>query len=175
MFLLCFVLGFIGGRVAAASQENVMISRDTDGNEMVESYQLTNNQVRVWEGQQMIWESPAEWRIEQFLLADADNDGREELLMLLWKYGSYGDVEPFWLEQEDQTYSCHLFMYRLQSGRMRAVWCSSALDPPLQSIGVNTGPDHTLSLVAREKSGWPLYNPRSSWQWQDWGFTRIDS
>ncbi len=38
----------------------------------------------------MIWESPAEWRIEQFLLADADNDGREELLMLLWKTAAMG-------------------------------------------------------------------------------------
>ncbi len=50
LVLAMFCFGFIGGRVAAASQENVMISRDTDGNEMVESYQLTNNQVRVWEG-----------------------------------------------------------------------------------------------------------------------------
>lgn len=173
VFWLCLALGFFGGRVAAAGPENVMISRDTDGNGIEESYQLADKQVTVREGQQMIWESPEEWNTEQILLADADNDGREELLMILWKYGSYGDVKPFWREQGDRAYSCHLFLYRLQSGRMKAVWCSSALEPPIESISVNTDPDRRLSLVAREQSRLPFFNPRSTWQWQDWGFTRI--
>lgn len=177
MFLICFALGFIGGQMAAAGSVNVIISRDTDGNGRVENYQLTNNQVKVWEDQQMIWESPPEWKIEQILLADANNDGFEELLMVLWKYGSYGDVKPFWQEQEDQIYSCHLFLYRLQSGQMRAVWCSSAIDPPITEISVITDSTQQVSLEILEiieGSRFPYSATRTTWQWQDWGFTRID-
>ncbi len=163
--------------MAAAGSVNVIISRDTDGNGRVENYQLTNNQVKVWEDQQMIWESPPEWKIEQILLADANNDGFEELLMVLWKYGSYGDVKPFWQEQEDQIYSCHLFLYRLQSGQMRAVWCSSAIDPPITEISVITDSTQQVSLEILEiieGSRFPYSATRTTWQWQDWGFTRID-
>ncbi len=93
--------------------------------------------------------------------------------MVLWKYGSFGETQPFWHEPEDKSYSCHLFMYRLQAGQMRAVWCSSALDVPLQSISVAVSSDNKLSLVIREQSKLPfLYSP-SIWQWQHWGFTRV--
>lgn len=173
VLLLCFALGFTRGQVPVAGSENVIISGDTDGSGMAASYQLINNQVRVWEDQQMIWESPAEWKIEQILLADADNDGIEELLMVLWKYGSFGDVSPFWHEREDKSYCCHLFMYRLQAGRMRAVWCSSAVGSPIESIRETTGPDQKWSLLVREKAKLPFLYTQSVWQWQDWGFARV--
>lgn len=173
VLLLCFALGFTRGQVPVAGSENVIISEDTDGSGMAASYQLINNQVRVWKDQQIIWESPAEWKIEQILLADADNDGIEELLMVLWKYGSFGDVSPFWHEREDKSYCCHLFMYRLQAGRMRAVWCSSAVGSPIESIRETTGPDQKWSLLVREKAKLPFLYTQSVWQWQDWGFARV--
>jgi len=174
LFLLCFAVGFIGGQISAAAPENVLISKDTDSNGVLESYQLANKQVTVWEGQQIIWGTPAEWEIEQILLADADNDGSEELLMVLWKYGSFGDVKPFWEEQEDRAYSCHLFMYRLQAGRMRAVWCSSAIDPPITEISAITDSAQKVSLEIKERSQFPYPATCTTWQWQDWGFARID-
>lgn len=158
----------------AAGPENVMISRDTDGNGMAESYQLENHQVTIWEDQQMIWESPAGWKIEQMLLADGDNDGTEELLMVLWKYGSFGEMQPFWHEEEDQAYSCHLFMYRLQAGRMKAVWCSSALEPAIKEMRVISENSQPLYLEVRESSKFPYPAPHTTWQWQDWGFARMD-
>ena len=173
VFLLCFALGFIRGQLPAAGSENLIISGDTDSSGMAASYELINDQVRVWENQQMIWESPAEWKVTQLLLADADNDGVEELLMVLWKYGSFGDVRPFWHEREDKSYSCHLFMYRLQAGRMKAVWCSSAVRFPIESIQEATGPDQKLSLLVREKAKLPFLYAQSVWQWQDWGFARV--
>lgn len=173
IFLLCFAVGFYGGQISAAGQQDVLIAKDTDNNGVPESYQLVNKRLTVWEGRQIIWETPAEWEIKQILLADADNDGVEELLMVLWKYGSFGDVRPFW-QAEDRAYSCHLFMYRLQAGRMRAVWCSSAIDPPIAEISVITDQDRQVSLEIKERSPFPYPATRSTWQWQDWGFARIE-
>jgi hypothetical protein len=174
IFLLCFAVGFIGGQISAAEPENVLISRDTDLNGILESYHLVNKQLTVWEGRQMIWQTPAEWEIERILLADADNDGVDELLMVLWKHGSFGDVRPFW-QSADRAYSCHLFMYRLQAGRMRAVWCSSAIDPPIADISAITDNAQQVSLEIKERSTFPYPATRSTWQWQDWGFARVDA
>ena len=64
IFLQCFAVGFIRGQISAAEPENVLISRDTDLNGILESYHLVNKQLTVWEGRQMIWQTPAEWEIE---------------------------------------------------------------------------------------------------------------
>ena len=157
IFLLCFAVGFIGGQISAAEPENVLISRDTDLNGILESYHLVNKQLTVWEGRQMIWQTPAEWEIERILLADADNDGVDELLMVLWKHGSFGDVRPFW-QSADRAYSCHLFMYRLQAGRMKRYGVLRPLTLPLLTSRHNRQCPAGIS-GNKERSTFPILPP----------------
>lgn len=166
--------------VMVKSPGEYVLSADTDKNGVGETYLLENGRVKVQEGDRLLWQSSPDWHVEQILVADADNDGSEELLMVLWKHGSYGKVRPFWHKGDDNAYSCHLFMYRLCAGRMKAIWCSSALDKPILKVNALTGTKYTILEIQEGFVGnslpYPLnkaFKPQpTTWQWQGWGFTR---
>ena len=155
------------------------IYQDTDNNGFQEKYCLADNQLQVYENDRLIWQSSKEWNIKQICLADADNDQQTELLMLLWKHGSFGPSKPFWLKGPDNEYSCHLFMYRLVSGRLKEVWCSSALVHPiiemkvedvdrdgLNKLIVIEGPPAGFAYQLRQ-----LFHRREiTLIWDNWGF-----
>ncbi|MGI6453201.1 MAG: hypothetical protein ACOX0E_07055 [Syntrophomonadaceae bacterium] len=149
----------------------VSLTEDTDNNGIKESYTLNRGQLTVVEGSRQLWQSPGSWEIRQILLADADNQGQKELIMVVWKEGSFGSAKPFWLKAEDNTYSCHLFMYRLISGKLHPVWCSSALDAPIEELeAADLDKDGIIELKVHEK-----HNTITYWQWQEWGFARCSS
>lgn len=144
---------------------------------------MKKQQLQVWEGSQLIWHTPEEWQIKQIKLADADNDGKQELLLLIWKKGSFGASKPFWLEGSDDEFSCHLFVYNLIAGRMKAEWCSSALEHPiikldvadsnadgLNELQVTEGPSDGFAYVLRQYFSFQ----HTRWVWNGWGFERAD-
>ena len=160
-----------------------VISGDIDGNDLREKYMLGKNQLQVFEDSHLIWHTPKEWQVKQIKLADADNNGQKELLLVVWKEGSFGKSKPFWITGADDEYSCHLFLYRLAAGKMRAVWCSSALEHPiirldvkdsnadgLNELQVTEGPRYGFAYALRQY----LSQQDTLWGWNDWGFERID-
>jgi hypothetical protein len=165
----------------AAASFPFAFTADTDGNGQEETYRLDHHRVYVYQDDELLWESPAEWKVTHLLLADADHDGQEEILMVLWKRGSFGSSRPMWLEGPDNDYGNHLFMYRLTSGRMKSVWCSSAIAYPILDLQViDQDEDGKLELLVTE--GPPtgvlyslrkqFYHNQTLWEWQDWGFMR---
>lgn len=148
------------------SAEVIYLTEDTDGNGLEETYTLEDEQLRVNEEKRQLWQSPESWDIKQILLADADNEGQKELLMVVWKEGSFGSSRPMWLEEKDDEYTCHLFVYRLIAGKIQPVWCSSALDRPIKELkAADTDNDGLLELHVREN-----FTTTTTWQWQNWGF-----
>lgn len=154
---------------------------DTDGNGQQENYQLADHRVLICQNGDLIWESPAEWKVTHLVLADADYDGQKEILMVLWKRGSFGSSRPLWLEGPDNDFSNHLFMYRLTSGRIKPVWCSSAIAYPILDLQIiDQDEDGKPELLVTE--GPPsgnlyllrklFYRNQTLWEWQDWGFVR---
>ncbi len=108
-----------------------------------------------------IWGSEWDWSVQDFCLADIDSDGAEELLLLVWKRGSYGDHRPFWVKRNDCDCAQHIFIYRQEPERdtyVRAIWMSSAL-PPILEMETDgeriyiTDPDGSVS----------------SWRWEGFG------
>ena len=83
ILLLSGSLLLLGWSKLAKIPASYSISADTDENGMAEIYLLKNNRVLVREGEQLLWQSPADWKVEQMLLADVDNDGQQELLLIL--------------------------------------------------------------------------------------------
>ncbi len=147
---------------------------DLNDNGIEERYFLHNHQITVSENQRTLWQSPPAWEVEQIVVGDATNDGREELLFLLRKEGSYGSSRPFWRTGADRIWSSHLFVYSLQGEKLRPVWCSSALDRPLYDLQIAADPaDGQNYLTAREKQwGFKLGpRPRLRLKWDGWGFT----
>ena len=175
---LLLLTGVIYWKATTSSTVSFVI--DTDGNGRKETYRLEDHRVYVYQDADLIWESPSEWKVTHLVLADVDHEGQEEILMVLWKRGSFGSSRPLWMEGPDNDYGNHLFMYRLASGRMKPVWCSSAIPYPIMDLQVEQDEDGKLELLITE--GPPtgslyslrklFYRHQTLWQWQDWGFIR---
>lgn len=181
LLILAVILGmaaWLTGRQTASQ----LFSIDTDNNGLKERYALQEQAVQVFERSRQIWKTPDEWQVQQILVADIDNNQQKELLLVLWKKGSFGDVKPFWLKGPDNKISCHLFVYRMRSGRMKAIWCSSALQYPIIKLAVkdsNADGLNELQVIEGPEYG-PAYRlqqifrrQHTEWVWNGWGFERV--
>lgn len=177
--LLVVILGLAVSYKWGASSQSIY--GDIDGNGSREMYVLKNQQLKVFENNRQLWQTPREWQVKQVRLADADNDKQTELLLVIWKKGSFGKSKPFWFTGPDDKYTCHLFLYRLRSGRMKELWCSSALQYPiinlevkdsdadgLNELNVREGPETGFAYPLRQL----FFHQDTKWIWKDWGFAR---
>jgi len=147
---------------------------DLDGDGIKENYKLKDGRIEVWKENNLIWHSPEEWWIDDFFLGDADNDGIEELGLLVWKTGSFGSKKPFWFEGEDTSFRNHLFLYKLINNEIKPIWQSSNLDQPnFHAILVDYNDDGKNELLVIEGS-YGDFNLRkiTLWEWNGWGFSK---
>lgn len=159
---------------------------DLDGDGRTEEYFLAGAVLTVKEGTQELWESPPDYRVDSFVLGDVDNDGRDNLVVSLWKEGSFGEIRPFWHTGEDAGYKNHLFVYELQGETYKPVWCSSDLDRPILSFSIRDINGDGLNELVAEEGQYrnvaderyapdPYGNVRTAvWQWEEWGFSLLD-
>ena len=96
------------------------------------TYNLDAGALRVWdEAGGDVWQSPEEWYVEDFRLGDVDGDGHADLLFTLWKSYSFGPTHPERMVNDDPAVRCHLFLYTMRAGRMKALWGTSNLPRPI--------------------------------------------
>lgn len=184
--LLLAAFGFLGPFPAKGGAGfPLRKAADLDGDGITEEYSLAGHCFTVREGEKELWQSPPDWRVDNFVLEDADNDGELDIVITLWKKGSYGSLKPFWLKGEDDAYKNHLFVYRLKNKAMKQVWCSSALDQPIISLRIRDWDGDGLNeLVVREGQYRRIdgenygldTNARvrtSVWRWDEWGFSLL--
>ncbi len=194
--VLCRITGRVGMTLAflliavfmfsspVESASSVLASGDLDGDGKTEEYSLSDNILSVKEEELSLWESPQEWHVDGFSLGDADNDGKANLVVSLWKKGSFGKIKPFWHEGEDVSYKNHLFVYKLEGEAFRPVWCSSDLYRPILSFDIKDDDGDGLNeLVVREGQYKKVTGERYTtdpdaearttvWQWEEWGFIK---
>lgn len=146
---------------------------DEDGRQEV--YRLQNGQLIVEEAAQPLWQSPAEWWVDAFTLADADNDGRTDLNLSVWKAGSFGPHKPFWITENDPSIKNHLFIFDLVDDTVKPIWQSSNLDRPIREFAfTDLDTDGKTELVVTEGSYTdPADRRLTLWQWNGWGFSRL--
>lgn len=177
--ILCITALLPGDGVSASRT----LTGDLNGNEAPEQYLLAGHRLTVRERETVLWQSPTAWRVDSFSLSDADNDGTVNLVLSLWKEGSFGQVKPFWEDGEDRSFKNHLFVYRLSGSTLRPVWCSSNLDRPIVSFAIrDVDADGRNELVVEEGSYRRVTGQRYAvdetkparstvWRWDGWGFT----
>lgn len=112
-----------------------------------------------------VWQTEKGWRVQDFLVGDLDHDGGSELLLLLWKRGSYGSARPFWVQHDDFSYSQHIFIYEEKEGTWKPQWMSSALKPRVRAWAFLA--DGSLSIETAQGEA-------TVWGWRSWGLERRD-
>lgn len=131
---------------------------------------LAQKKVQVLYEDSVLWSSPDGVKVQQALSCDIDNDSQDELLLLCWKKGRFGNHKPFWVEKDENAWSQHLFVYEYSPDEIRPKWMSSYIGQDVAAISWNgkTAPLSRLLLTDPE-------GRVSSWFWDSWGFTKEDT
>lgn len=148
---------------------------DLDGDGEKEKFILKDGCIEVWKDSKLIWSSPEEWWVDDFFLGDADNDGIDELCLLVWKTGSFGSKKPFWFKEEDTSFKNHLFLFKLSNGEIKPTWQSSNLDRPnFHATLVDYDDDGKNELLVTEGSYTDFKLRKTTlWEWNGWGFSSL--
>lgn len=93
----------------------------------------------------LIWTSPKKVKIQDALCCDIDNDGADELVLLCWKIGRYGKYRPFWVKEDEETWSQHLFVYEFTGDTIRAKWMSSYMGIDVTDIDAGLTADRPMT------------------------------
>lgn len=151
---------------------------DIDGDGIKESYKLSDGELAIVENDKTIWRSEKNWRVDDLVLADANNDGEMELNISVWKPGNFGSSKPFWVEKNDESVKNHFFVYRMTDDKFQPLWHSSNLEFPntrFSFFDIDDDKKNELivseSKYKREKEC--AKNYLAVWRWNEWGFTNI--
>lgn len=109
-----------------------------------------------------VWKSKWEWSVQDALVFDVDCDGSDELILLVWKRGSYGDHMPFWETGNDVNLKQHIFIYTYDEeyDRVKPIWMSSEIAYDIKSFEEGA----KNSLIVNKLSG-----ESDAWIWDEWG------
>jgi hypothetical protein len=127
----------------------------------------------------LVWQSDPSWQVKDFFISDLNQDRQEELNLIVFSQKRYGDHRPFWVKK-DQEFSNHFFIFRLSSKEVVPIWQSSRIEKPIcQAEGKDLDRDGHQELVVKEgeytqKSYSCQKTTQTSWQWNGWGFTKLD-
>ncbi len=105
--------------------------------------------------------------IQDTLYTDIDKDGRDDKIVLLWKRGRFGKHRPFWVKEDEEELSQHIFIYDvLENGELRQKWFASDIGREVKRMKI-IGPDKATLLLEDTKGNNTL------WRWESFGLKII--
>lgn len=140
--------------------------RDTSGQYEIA---LKHKKVQVRYANNVIWSTNNDIKVQKVLSSDIDRDGQDELVLLCWRKGHYGDVKPIWVEEDETDWVQHIFLYELTPKDVPAKWMSSYIGKDVFDITAEA--DETLGSLLKLTD---IAGEDSVWRWESWGFTRVD-
>ena len=162
------------------SQDNSVISKqeeaDLDNDSIKETYILQNGRLTILENSKVLWQSSSKWWIDNFILADSNNDGVMDINISLWKAGNFGPSKPFWVKKNDMSVKNHFFVLDFVNGSVKQVWDSSNLSEPnyeFQIADVDNDGKNDLVVIEGDYLQKPKCNGKyiAVWKWNGWGFS----
>ncbi len=149
---------------------------DLDNDSFFENYDLKNGRLTIKENDKIIWQSPRNWWIDDFILADSNNDGVVDINLSLWKSGSFGTSKPFWVKENDLSVKNHFFVLDFSRGTIKQFWGSSNLVKPncaFKIADVDSDKKNDLVVIEGDYSQKPKCqgNYLAIWKWNGWGFS----
>lgn len=125
---------------------------------------LKHRHLSVQKDGAIAWESPEGILVQDFLWCDINHDDKNELILLCWRIGRYGNARPFWVEKDEKTWSQHIYIYEWRDNEIHALWMASDIGMDVTSFDFNT----TDRLLITETSG-----RITAWDWLNWGLSLI--
>jgi heat shock protein HslJ len=146
-------------------------SIDLTGDGLPEDVQKVGEQVIIHQSGEVVWRSPATWRVADLALGDPNEDGRGELLLALWKPGLDG-LEPADPGKE-RTLRSRPFIVGYRGGEYRTLWGGSAVADPIHEVELgDIDGDGAQELIVLEGDD-HRQRTVSVWRWHGWGFSLI--
>ncbi|MFC1599560.1 hypothetical protein ACFL3T_00855 [Patescibacteria group bacterium] len=175
--IICFVLG--GGLIVllfflTTYKQIAYISFDEGGYNIEVKWEIPKYKIKDKEIPQYI-PLDEHFKVDEILHGDFTNNGNEDLAIYLWKRGNYGYDLPFWIQENDNSYKQHLFVYeQIDRLNYRSVWNSSNL-PYINKKTILTDLDNDglNEIVVIEQPYDSALRNIAVWQWDDWGFKNI--
>lgn len=134
-----------------------------EGEAAPDRFELRGRRALARASDTVLWRSDAALRVQDILWCDVDRDGAEELLLLCWRRGRYGESRPFWVEHDEKSWSQHIYIYDWTAHGPRPRWMAS-------DIGLDAAQwrfDGTRLLIT-DRTG-----AVSAWQWVSWGLRQV--
>lgn len=144
--------------------ENAQISCRPEAGEP-EQIVLERWTVTVFDQGEAVWQSDRAVRVQDVCWGDIDHDGAKELMLLCWRRGRYGTSRPFWVTEDETTWSQHIYLYDWTGETIRPIWMAS--DIGMEAAGWAFDEEKRLTIT--ERSG-----NRSTWDWVSWGLVRVN-
>jgi len=125
---------------------------------------LRNRRVSVLQDGETVWQSDAGVNVQSVLWEDIDHDDAPELMLLCWKRGRYGDSRPFWVTEDEKTWSQHIYLYDWTDGEIRPIWMASDLGREVETWTFH----HRNRLLLTDRHG-----ETTAWDWVTWGLSEV--
>ena len=160
------------GKGVVSKQEQADLDKDL----IPENYVLENGRLVITENSKIIWQSPSNWWIDNFVLADSNNDEIVDINLSLWKAGNFGTSKPFWVKENDMSVKNHFFVLDFMGGLIKQVWGSSNLAEPnceFKIVDIDDDGRNDLVVIEGDYSQKPKCegNDVAIWKWNGWGFS----
>jgi hypothetical protein len=134
----------------------------------------------VYRDDDIVWTSDPTWDVHHFVVADVDNDGEQEVAVVLWKpfrrephivYDTYGFPSPW----EEGSLRNHLFVYGWRDDEWKPLWYSSPIADPIVELAVgDLDGDQANELLVLEGSYGDATDAPARHvavrRWNGWGF-----
>ncbi|MBQ9199753.1 MAG: hypothetical protein IJ141_06190 [Lachnospiraceae bacterium] len=120
------------------------------------------------ESKELIYKTPKEWLVSDFFVTDIDSDGTDDVIMMVWKQGSFGKYKPFWHDEKDNKWTQHIFIFewnKEREDRLKPMWMSSGLGIKVHKVYV----DEKSRVHFTDDAG-----EETVWQWINWGLTLVE-
>ncbi|MGI6373989.1 MAG: CapA family protein [Patescibacteria group bacterium] len=170
------VIGYLRESEETSKEElGKLVRADLDQDGIIEDYLLSAGQLQIIKEGQIIWQSPEDWQIDDFQLADINNDGVVDINLSLWKPGSFASSQPFWLAENDLRVKNHFFVLDYNQGDPQPLWGSSNLEQAncqfiVQDLDGDGFPE-LLTVEGEYQEGTECQGKYLAiWRWNGWGF-----
>lgn len=116
-----------------------------------------------------MWESEKGFWVQDGFCTDVDGDGGMDLILLLWKIGKYGYARPFWVTEDEKTYSQHVFLYSVsEDGEVHSKWGASEIGSEIKRMKLLEKNDRIILTENVEGTN-------SLWHWDSFGLKSLEN